>query len=150
MRQKGWESELIKTFSALWSKTTTSYWGAKCSFLKSVRKTQSFVLQMLAAHNVAIIFNILRWLNHNQNFEQHWGKSIFMLLHRHTKKNRKEEKLSLLQLHQKWCSKFLPVTKSNNRRTGCHGILLPVFFHCSKFRIIEIVLLLALWDFCAA
>lgn len=40
-------------------------------FKQSVRETQSFVLQMLAAHNVAIILNISRCLNHNQNFEQH-------------------------------------------------------------------------------
>lgn len=43
---------------------------------------------MLAAHNVAIILNILRCLNHNQNFEQHRGKRT------DTQKNKKEEKLS--------------------------------------------------------
>lgn len=48
------------------------------------KNTKNFVLQMLAAHNVAIILNILRFLNHNQNFKQHWGKSIFIFLHKKT------------------------------------------------------------------
>lgn len=53
--------------------------------IKCEKNTKSFVLQMLAAHNAAIILNILRCLNHNQNFKQHWGKSIFIFLHQKKK-----------------------------------------------------------------
>lgn len=53
--------------------------------IKCEKNTKSFILQMLAAHNVAIILNILRCLNQNQDFKQHWGKSIFMSFHQ--KKN---------------------------------------------------------------
>lgn len=48
--------------------------------MKCEKNTKSFVLQMLAAHNVAIILNILRCLNQNQDFKQHWGKNIFIFL----------------------------------------------------------------------
>lgn len=54
--------------------------------IKCEKNTKSFVLQMLAAHNVAIILNILRCLNQNQDFKQHWGKSIFMSFHQKKKK----------------------------------------------------------------
>lgn len=46
---------------------------------------------MLAAHNVAIILNVLRRLKHNQNFKQHWGKSIFIFLHKRKKLNKKTQ-----------------------------------------------------------
>lgn len=54
--------------------------------IKCEKNPKSFVLQMLAAHNVAIILNTLRHLNHNQNFKQHRGKKIFIFLHQKKKK----------------------------------------------------------------
>lgn len=50
---------------------------------------------MLAAHNVAIILNVSRCLKHNQNFKQHWGKSIFIFLHKRKKTKPKKEKKTI-------------------------------------------------------
>lgn len=83
------------------------------------KNTKSFVLQMLAAHNVAIILNIWdAWIITKilSNTE------VKAFLYSFTKK-----KKNLSQLLQKWCAKFLPVTDNKNRREGCHDILLPFF-----------------------
>lgn len=53
--------------------------------IKCEKNTKSFVLQMLAAQSVAIILNILRCLNQNQDFKQRWGKNMFIFLQQRKK-----------------------------------------------------------------
>lgn len=129
MRQKGWESEQIKTLSALRSKTTTSYWGAKCSFLNKVWERHRVLYCRCWQHTMLQLFSIFwdAWIITKTLSNTEVKAFLYSFTDTH-KKNKAEEKLSSLQLLQKWCAKFLPVTESNNRRKGCHGILLPILF----------------------
>lgn len=124
------------------------------------KNTGSFVPQMLAAHNVAIILNILRCLKHNQNFKQHWGKSIFIFFHKRKNLN-KQKKNTTKKTPQPWvchsCFRnCMPsfyqwmIIKTEGRDVMTSSCLFFSFFQNSKFRMIQIVLPLPLSDVCAA
>lgn len=109
------------------------------------KNTKSFVLQMLAAHNVAIILNIWdAWIITKilRNTE------VKAFLYSFTKKKKKKVCHSCFRNGVPSFYQWL-ITKTEGRDVMTSSCLFSFFQH-SKFRIIQIVLPLALSGFCAA